>query len=80
VAVPAERILLSERQEDSSILGAAVLPIYDLLSPRFEVLQQDRRVEADVADVTTTRESHADYLRRGKVARGKWPCRSILSL
>jgi len=46
-----ERILLSERQEDSSILGAAVLPIYDLLSPRLEVLQQDRRAEADVADL-----------------------------
>lgn len=43
------RILLSERQEDSSILGAAVLPIYDLLSPRFEVLQQERREAADVA-------------------------------
>ena len=41
VATPSTRILLSERQEDSSILGAAVLPIYDLLSPRFEVLQQD---------------------------------------
>jgi hypothetical protein len=51
VAVPTERILLSEHQEDSTILGAAVLPIYDLLSPRFEVLQQDRRVEADVADL-----------------------------
>jgi predicted NBD/HSP70 family sugar kinase len=49
VAAPTERILLSERQEESSILGAAVLPIYDLLSPRFEVLQQDRRAEADVA-------------------------------
>jgi len=49
VASPAPRILLSERQEDSSILGAAVLPIYDLLSPRLEVLQQDRRAEADVA-------------------------------
>jgi len=51
VAVPNQRILLSERQEDSTILGAAVLPIYDLLSPRFEVLQQDRRAEADVADL-----------------------------
>ena len=51
VALPEERILLSERQEDSSILGAAVLPIYDLLSPRFEVLQQDRRVETDLADL-----------------------------
>jgi len=49
VATPSTRILLSERQEDSSILGAAVLPIYDLLSPRFVVLQQDRRAEADVA-------------------------------
>jgi predicted NBD/HSP70 family sugar kinase len=49
VAAPTMRILLSERQEDSSILGAAVLPIYDLLSPRFEVLQQDRRAEAGVA-------------------------------
>ena len=47
----APRILLSERQEDSSILGAAVLPIYDLLSPRLEVLQQDRRAEADVTDL-----------------------------
>ncbi|MBV8147021.1 MAG: ROK family transcriptional regulator [Gammaproteobacteria bacterium] len=49
VAAPTVRILLSERQEDSSILGAAVLPIYDLLSPRFEVLQQERRADADVA-------------------------------
>ncbi|HVO45769.1 MAG TPA: ROK family transcriptional regulator [Steroidobacteraceae bacterium] len=49
VAPPAERILLSQRQEDSSILGAAVLPIYDLLAPRFEVLQRDRRAEAGVA-------------------------------
>src|SRR5215470_3458606 len=48
VAAAYPRILLSERQEDSSILGAAVLPIYDLLSPRLEVLQQDRRAEADV--------------------------------
>jgi predicted NBD/HSP70 family sugar kinase len=49
VVEPTTRILLSERQEDSSILGAAVLPLYDLLSPRLEVLQQDRRAEADVA-------------------------------
>jgi predicted NBD/HSP70 family sugar kinase len=51
LAQPTERVLLSERQEDSSILGAAVLPIYDLLSPRFEVLQQDRRTETDVGDL-----------------------------
>ncbi len=50
IAHPEERILLSERQEDSSMLGAAVLPVYEMLSPRFEVLQQDRRMEADVAD------------------------------
>jgi predicted NBD/HSP70 family sugar kinase len=48
VAAGSDRILLSERQEDSSILGAAVLPIYNLLSPRLEVLEQDRRAEADV--------------------------------
>src|SRR5215472_12006011 len=57
VAAPGTRILLSERQEDSSILGAAVLPIYDLLSPRFEVLQQDRRAEADVAGLLGQRDA-----------------------
>jgi predicted NBD/HSP70 family sugar kinase len=56
VAEPTARILLSERQEDSSILGAAVLPIYDLLSPRFEVLQQDRRSDAGLADLMGQRE------------------------
>src|SRR5262249_50615904 len=40
IAQPSERILLSERQEDSPILGAAVLPIHEMLSPRFEVLLQ----------------------------------------
>jgi predicted NBD/HSP70 family sugar kinase len=51
LATPVDRVLLSERQEDSSILGAAVLPIYDLLSPRFEMLQHDRRQGADVEDL-----------------------------
>ncbi len=37
-----ERILLSQHDEDSSILGAAVLPIYEMLSPRFEMLMQQR--------------------------------------
>ncbi len=55
VAVPATRILLSEHQQDSSILGAAVLPIYDLLWPRFEVLQQERRAEADVMGLMSQR-------------------------
>jgi predicted NBD/HSP70 family sugar kinase len=36
------RILLSQHDEDSSILGAAVLPIYEMLSPRFEMLLQER--------------------------------------
>jgi predicted NBD/HSP70 family sugar kinase len=51
VAAAHPRILLSERQEDSSILGAAVLPIYDLLSPRLEVLQQERRDDADARSI-----------------------------
>lgn len=36
------RLLLSQHDEDSSILGAAVLPIYEMLSPRFEMLLQER--------------------------------------
>ena len=51
VAAAHPRILLSERQEDSSILGAAVLPIYDLLSPRLEVLQRERREDADARNI-----------------------------
>lgn len=51
VAAAHPRILLSERQEDSSILGAGVLPIYDLLSPRLEVLQRERREDADARNI-----------------------------
>jgi predicted NBD/HSP70 family sugar kinase len=51
VATPENRLLLSDRQDDSSILGAAVLPIYEMLSPRLETLQQDRRGEVDVAEL-----------------------------
>jgi predicted NBD/HSP70 family sugar kinase len=43
VTQPTARVVLSQRQEDSSILGAAVLPIHEMLSPRFEVLLKDRR-------------------------------------
>jgi predicted NBD/HSP70 family sugar kinase len=43
-----ERILLSEHDEDSSILGAAVLPIYEMLSPRFEMLMQQRPEQSRV--------------------------------
>lgn len=44
-----QRILLSERQDDSSILGAAVLPIYKMLSPRFDVLLQEDRSQQELA-------------------------------
>jgi predicted NBD/HSP70 family sugar kinase len=42
------RITLSERQEDSSILGAAVLPIHEMLSPSFDVLLQERQGRLEV--------------------------------
>ena len=57
VAAADPRILLSERQEDSSIVGAAVLPIYDMLSPHLEVLQQDRRSDGGVADLMGQRDT-----------------------
>ena len=43
-----DRILLSEHDEDSSILGAAVLPIYEMLAPRFEMLMQQRPEQSRV--------------------------------
>lgn len=48
VAPAQHRILLSEHDEDSSILGAAVLPIYEMLSPRFEMLMQKRPEQSRV--------------------------------
>lgn len=45
------RILLSDRQEEGSILGAAVLPIHEMLSPRLEALQKDRQAEPDAAEL-----------------------------
>ncbi len=48
---PVNRIVLSERQEDSAILGAAVLPIYEMLSPRMEVLQQERRPDPAILEL-----------------------------
>lgn len=45
---PTDRILLSQHDEDSSILGAAVLPIYEMLSPRFEMLMQHRPEQSRV--------------------------------
>ena len=46
-----ERILLSQHDEASSLLGAAVLPIYEMLSPRFEMLMQQRPEQARVEGV-----------------------------
>jgi predicted NBD/HSP70 family sugar kinase len=48
VASAQGRILLSQHDEDSSILGAAVLPIYEMLSPRFEMLMQQRPEQSRV--------------------------------
>jgi predicted NBD/HSP70 family sugar kinase len=48
VASTQKRILLSQHDEDSSILGAAVLPIYEMLSPRFEMLMQQRPEQSRV--------------------------------
>lgn len=44
------RLLLSERQDEGTMLGAAVLPIHELLSPRLEVVQKDRQTETDAAE------------------------------
>lgn len=57
MAEPGTRLVLSDRQDDSSILGAAVLPIYEMLSPRLEVLQQERRGDVDVAELLGHRPS-----------------------
>jgi predicted NBD/HSP70 family sugar kinase len=46
-----ERILLSQHDEASSLLGAAVLPIYEMLSPRFEMLMQHRPEQSRVEGV-----------------------------
>jgi predicted NBD/HSP70 family sugar kinase len=48
VAQSPGRILLSQHDEDSSILGAAVLPIYEMLSPSFEMLMQQRPEQSRV--------------------------------
>lgn len=63
VAHSGARILLSERQEDSPILGAAVMPIHEMLSPRFEVLLKDRRPDLKVAGLLGQRpNTRADRL------------------
>jgi predicted NBD/HSP70 family sugar kinase len=46
-----ERIRLSQHDEASSLLGAATLPIYEMLSPRFEMLMQQRPEQSRVEGV-----------------------------
>ncbi len=38
-----QRIIVSQHRDDSALLGAAVLPIYEMIAPRMEVLQNERR-------------------------------------
>jgi len=45
------RIMISLREEDCSLLGAAVLPIHELLSPRLEGVQRDDQGEAQAAEL-----------------------------
>ncbi|WND04174.1 hypothetical protein QGN29_14285 [Temperatibacter marinus] len=46
-----DRILISEHQGDSSILGAAVLPIYKMLSPLYDVLLQGDNAKQKRSDI-----------------------------
>jgi len=52
----ASRILRAERRADSLILGAAVLPIYEILAPRLQDLQQARRDRPNVTAVLGQRD------------------------
>ncbi|MFK3650879.1 ROK family protein [Lysobacter enzymogenes] len=45
------RVMISQREEDCSLLGAAVLPIHELLSPRLEGLQKDEFGELHAAEL-----------------------------
>lgn len=48
VDASAKRLTLSTLEEGSSILGAAVLPIHEMLSPRFDLLLHERQHRLDV--------------------------------
>jgi predicted NBD/HSP70 family sugar kinase len=50
-ATTQDRIVLSQHDEVSTLLGAAVLPIYEMLSPRFEMLMQQRSEQSRVEGV-----------------------------
>ena len=45
------RVMISQREEDCSLLGAAVLPIHELLSSRLQVLQKDDLGEVQAAEL-----------------------------
>ncbi|ESQ88098.1 ROK family transcriptional regulator [Asticcacaulis benevestitus] len=45
----ARRVVISSQAGDSALLGAAVLPIYEKLTPRIDVLTQGRAEEMDSA-------------------------------
>ncbi|MFT7560861.1 MAG: putative NBD/HSP70 family sugar kinase [Flavobacteriales bacterium] len=41
IAEPCERLMLSSHQEYSPVLGAAVLPVYEMLSPHIEAIPRE---------------------------------------
>ncbi|MNN82102.1 hypothetical protein D3C81_1989990 [compost metagenome] len=49
--------MISLREEDCSLLGAAVLPIHELLSPRLEGVRKDDSDEALAAELLGHRTS-----------------------
>ncbi|MGO4776679.1 ROK family protein, partial [Lysobacter sp. 2RAB21] len=51
------RVMISQREEDCSLLGAAVLPIHELLSPRLEGVQKDDLEELQTAELLGHRPS-----------------------
>ena len=51
----ARRVVISAQAGDSALLGAAVLPIYEKLTPRMEVLTQGRSDESETARQRTIR-------------------------
>jgi len=42
------RVSISSLQEESSLLGAAVLPIHEMLSPRFDIMLNERKQRLDM--------------------------------
>ncbi len=46
-----KRLTLAHHQEESSILGAAVLPIYEMMAPRLDVLHNEEGREHETEDL-----------------------------